>query len=93
MVRGLMIGWGGCDIPGAEKYPDYVNRIKNALEFVWDPGCVGPVLMVSHGFVYSVIQNILRLPTWDFPNAEPVCLLAPENPEHPWRVYPLQDSQ
>lgn len=55
---------GGCDIPGAEKYADYVNRIKNALDHVLDPtlGYAGPVLMVSHGFVYSVIQNILRLP-------------------------------
>jgi probable phosphoglycerate mutase len=82
---------GGCDIRGAEKYPDYVNRIKNALEFVWDPECVGPILMVSHGFVYSVIQDLLPLPTWDIPNAEPVRLLAPESPMHPWHVYSLQD--
>lgn len=28
---------GGCDIPGSEKYTDYVNRIKNALDHVLDP--------------------------------------------------------
>lgn len=75
-----MIGWGGCDIRGAEKYVDYVNRIKQALDHVLDPtlGYAGPILMVSHGFVYSVIQDLLRLPTIDIPNAEPVRLLAPE---------------
>jgi broad specificity phosphatase PhoE len=85
---------GGCHIPGSEKYTDYVNRIKNALDHVLDPTLAdaGPILMVSHGFVYGVIQDILGLPIMDIPNAEPVYLLAPENPAHPWRVYPLRQD-
>ncbi len=86
---------GGCDIAGAEKYADYVNRIKQALDHVLDPTLAdaGFILMVSHGFVYSVIQNILRLPTWDIPNAEPVRLLAPEQSEHPWYVHSLGQGE
>ncbi|MBM3631777.1 MAG: histidine phosphatase family protein [Alphaproteobacteria bacterium] len=85
---------GGYPIPGSEKYTDFVNRIKNTLDHVLDPtlGCAGPILMVSHGFVYSVIQNVLRLPIMDIPNAEPVYLVAPANPTHPWRVYPLRQD-
>lgn len=79
---------GGYDIAGAEKYTDFINRIKNALDQVLRDA--GPILMVSHGFVYSVIQNILRLPTMDILNAQPVWLVAPENPLHPWCVYPAR---
>ena len=82
------------DLKRPEKYTDYVNRINNALDHVLDPTLAdaGPILMVSHGFVYGVIQDILGLPIMDIPNAEPVYLLAPENPAHPWRVYPLRQD-
>jgi hypothetical protein len=49
----------------------------------------GPVLIVSHGGVYWVVQEILGLPVIDIGNSEPVFHQPPENPNQPWGLYPV----
>jgi len=90
---GLWInGWrNGEDIKGAEDYSDFSTRIKRGLEKALEHN--GPVLIVSHGGVYSVVQEILGLPIIDLGNAEPIFHRPPENPSHPWAIYPLSEER
>lgn len=91
--NGLWInGWrGGDEIKGAEKYSDFSSRIKRGIEKALEHK--GPVLIVSHGGVYSVVQEILGLPITDLDNADPVFHRPPEHPNHPWGVYSLVERR
>jgi broad specificity phosphatase PhoE len=91
--NGLWInGWrNGEDIKGAEGYYDFSSRIKRGLEKALEHN--GPVLIVSHGGAYWVVQEILGLPIIDLGNAEPIVHRPPENPSHPWAIYPLSEER
>lgn len=84
-------GWrNGEAINGAEKYSDFAIRIKYGIEKALEHK--GPVLIVSHGVVYWVVQEILGLPIIDLGNAEPIFHRPPQHPSHPWGVYPLSSE-
>lgn len=51
-----------------------------------------PVLIVSHGGVYWVVQEILGLLIIDLGNSEPVFHQPPAHPAHPWGVYQLSNG-
>ena len=91
--NGLWInGWrNGEDIKGAEGYSDFSTRIKRGLEKALEHN--GPILIVSHGGVYWVVQEILGLPIIDLGNAEPVFHGPPEHPSNPWAIYPLSEER
>ena len=91
--KGLWInGWrNGEDIKGAEGYYDFSTRIKRGLEKALEHN--GPVLIVSHGGVYWVVQEILGIPIIDLGNAEPIFHQPPAHPTHPWGVYPLSEER
>lgn len=91
--NGLWVnGWrNGDEIKGAEKYSDFAIRIKRGIEKALEN--TGPVLIVSHGGVYWVVQEILGLPIIDLGNAEPIFHRPPENPSHPWAIYPLSEER
>lgn len=91
--NGLWInGWrNGEDIKGAEGYSDFSSRVKRGLEKALEHNC--PILIVSHGGVYWVAQEILGLPIIDLGNAEPVFHSPPEHPSHPWAIYPLSEER
>ena len=87
--NGLWInGWrGGDEIKEAEKYSDFSIRVNQGIEKALEHK--GPILIVSHGDVYWVVQEILGLPIIDLGNSKPVFHQSPEYPTHPWGVYPL----
>jgi broad specificity phosphatase PhoE len=91
--NGLWVnGWrNGDEIKEAEKYSDFAIRIKRGIEKALEHK--GPVLIVSHGGVYWVVQEILGLPIIDLGNAEPIFHRPPENPSHPWAIYPLSEER
>lgn len=91
--NGLWINsWrNGEDIKGAEGYADFSSRIKRGLEKALQNN--DPVLIVSHGGVYWVVQEILGLPIIDLGNAEPIFHRPPQHPSHPWAIYPLSDER
>ena len=91
--NGLWInGWrSGEDIKGAEGYADFSSRITRGLEKALQHK--GPVLIVSHGGVYWVVQEILGLPIIDLGNAEPIFHQPPTHPTHPWGIYPLSEER
>ena len=91
--NGLWINdWrNGEDIKGAEGYADFSSRITRGLEKALQHK--GPVLIVSHGGVYWVVQEILGLPIIDLGNAEPIFHRPPQHPSHPWAIYPLSDER
>ena len=79
----------GEEIEKGEPYSIFSSRIFNGLNKALKHQ--GPVLIVSHGIVYWVIQEILRLPIIDISNATPYFHRPPEHPNHPWSVYPLSE--
>lgn len=87
--NGLWINdWrNGHEIKGAEKYSDFSIRVEQGIEKALEHK--GFVLIVSHGGVYQVVQEILGLPTIDLGNSEPVFHRPPEHLTHPWGIYPL----
>jgi len=91
--NGLWVnGWrNGDEIKGAEKYSDFAIRIKRGIEKALQHK--GPVLIVSHGGVYWVAQEILGLPIIDLGNAEPIFHQPPAHPTHPWGIYPLSEER
>jgi broad specificity phosphatase PhoE len=91
--NGLWVnGWrDGDKIKGAEKYSDFAIRIKRGIEKALEH--IDPVLIVSHGGVYWVVQEILGLPIIDLGNAEPIFHRPPQHPSHPWAIYPLSEER
>jgi broad specificity phosphatase PhoE len=75
----------GDEIKGAEKYSDFAIRIKRGIEKALEH--TGPILIVSHGVVYWVVQEILGLPIMDIGNAEPVFHQPPDHPAQSWGVF------
>lgn len=91
--NGLWVnGWrNGEDIKGAEGYADFSSRITRGLEKALQHK--DPVLIVSHGGVYWVVQEILGLPIIDLGNAEPIFHQPPAHSTHPWGIYPLSEKR
>ncbi|PPE03325.1 histidine phosphatase family protein [Holospora curviuscula] len=91
--NGLWINcWrNGDDVKGAEGYADFSTRIKRGLEKALQHN--DPILIVSHGGVYWVVQEILGLPIIDLGNAEPIFHRPPQHPSHPWAIYPLSEER
>ena len=91
--NGLWVnGWrDGDEIKGAEGYADFSSRIKRGLEKALQHN--GPILIVSHGGVYWVVQEILGLAIIDLGNAEPIFHQPPAHPPHPWGIYPLSEER
>lgn len=91
--NGLWINcWrNGDDVKGAEGYADFSTRIKRGLEKALQHNA--PILIVSHGGVYWVVQEILGLPIIDLGNAEPIFHRPPQHPSHPWAIYPLSEER
>lgn len=81
----------GDEIKGAEKYSDFAARIKQGMQKALEH--TGPFLIVSHGFVYCVVQEILELPISDLGNYEPIFLRPPKHPTNSWTMHPLSEGK
>ncbi len=81
----------GNEIKNAEKYTDFVGRVTLGLEKALQ--YQGSVLIVSHGGVYWVVQEILGLPMIDLGNCEPVFHRPPPHPSYPWDIYSLSEGR
>jgi broad specificity phosphatase PhoE len=67
----------------AEPYDVFVNRVKVALDVCLSHP--GPVLVVSHGGVYSAIQSLLKLDTvYGLENCEPISYIPPSTVNGTW---------
>lgn len=73
----------GSDIPGAEKYSEFLLRAVSAINHATrEPG---PVLIVSHGGIFWAVQQFGKLGNkMDLPNAVPVYLRAPLYTDTSW---------
>jgi probable phosphoglycerate mutase len=60
----------GIPVEGAEFFVDYIQRVRNGLQqaLVYP----SPILIVSHGGVYWVMQEILKLANEDISNCSPI---------------------
>ena len=91
MVKGNSIWINGLrgrdDIKGAEQDSEFLLRIKRGREKALDHK--GSILIVSHGGVDWLVQEILGLPIIELWNSKPVFFQPPQYPTPPWSVYPL----
>lgn len=75
---------------GAETFASFTERVREGVSEALN--LPGPVLIVSHGGVYWVIQKILNLPYQDLPNCVPIYHRPPVSSPHPWFVYSLENE-
>ena len=80
----LLKGWKQGICPKrAEPYDDFVSRVKKALDVCLSHA--GPVLVVSHGGVYSAIQSLLQLDiVYGLENCEPISYTPPASIDGLW---------
>lgn len=87
----LMQAWRkGEEIKGAESFQDFKSRVIRGFLSIMT--CKGPVLIVSHGGVYWVLQEMLHLPQEGLANCVPVYHRPPEKKDDPWFVCSLEED-
>lgn len=75
----------------AECYPCFIKRVLSGVhKALQHPG---PVLIVAHGGVYRALQEIVEIENTSIPNATPVELVPPIEPNMPWSINIFDDSE
>lgn len=75
---------------GAETAQDFVKRVINGLNLVLEfPDLT---LIVAHGGVYAAIQRVMSWPLVNLKNCLPIFHKPPTDPNHHWRIYPLEEE-
>ena len=74
-------------IEGAEPYSEFSDRIISGMQKILE--IPGPILIVSHGGVYSPIQKALQIPFDHIDNCVPLYHRPPAREGEPWFVCSL----
>ncbi len=73
----------------AECYPCLIKRVLSGIHQALQH--LGPVLIVAHGGVYRVLQEIFGIENTSIPNATPIELVPPTQPDMPWSIKVFED--
>lgn len=79
----------GIEIPGAEKYPDFLQRAGSAINQATKEK--GPVLIVAHGGVFWSIQHYCGLGS-GLPNGSPIYMRAPVSTAYNWSYSTIKEG-